>query len=132
MKYSNFIEDEIVYQTDENGNVKTITVDGVEVPIKKGVRSGYTEVQEFKAVITNKLAEIIIQEFGIDDSTNYAQITAKKGYLKLKKGGRVWKKSEVAYTDDETIDENSADYICKGVADEGIDFDLFLLQKIIK
>ena len=49
-------------------------------------------------------------------------------------GSLVWKRSDVKYKDEENtiVDENSADYIVKGVADEGLTVDLFLLQKNVK
>ena len=49
-------------------------------------------------------------------------------------GSLVWKRSEVKYKDnDKTIvDSLSADYTVKGIADEGLTADLFLLQKNVK
>ncbi len=44
----------------------------------------------------------------------------------------MWKRSEVKRTDDGLVDSETADYIVKGVADEGLTTDLFLLRKNIK
>ena len=73
-----------------------------------------------------------VKEFGIDDSTSYCQLVTDKGYLPLKAGDVVWKRSEVGHTDDGLVDSETADYIVKGVADEGLTTDLFLLRKNIK
>lgn len=125
-----------VYETDSDGNVIYYEDgDGNRIPIETGETTvGYTKPVEFYACINNKLNEVIWQDYGIDDSTNYAQIIVSKGALPLKAGSAIWKKSEIAYKDnDNTIpDESSADYTVKGVADEGLNFDLFLLKRNVK
>ena len=93
---------------------------------------GYSEPKIFKANISNKLSEVLIREFGVDDSSSYCQIVTDKGYLPLDVGDLVWKKSNVETDKDGLVDKNSADYIVKGVADEGLTVDLFLLQKIVR
>ena len=52
----------------------------------------------------------------------------------LKAGSVIWKKSEVGYKDDvkTIVDETTADYTVKGIADEGMSEDLFLLQRNVK
>ena len=74
------------------------------------------------------------QDYGVDNSTNFAQIVASKVELPLKAGSVIWKKSEVGYKDDEKtiVDETTADYTVKGIADEGMSEDLFLLQRNVK
>ena len=84
------------------------------------------------ANISNKLSEVLVKEFGIDDSTSYCQITTDKGYLPIKSGDYIWKKSDVGHTKEGRVDILTADYIVKGVADEGLTVDLFLLQKTTK
>lgn len=135
MKYANKIERVPIYEIDEEGNIKYQIVDGVSVPTETGnYMSGYGDVVDFRAVITNKLNEVIIREYGIDDSTNYAQIVSSKGFLPFKVGTLIWKSSEVAYMTEypTMLDETSADYVVMGVADEGLDFDLFLLKRNVK
>lgn len=120
--------------TDEEGNIIYITDDDGNKIETGETTIGYTKPVEFKANITNKLNEVVWQDYGIDDSTNYAQILVSKGTLPLKAGSVIWKKSEIAYKDnDNTIpDESSADYTVKGVADEGLNEDLFLLKRNVK
>lgn len=133
MKYSLQIGEVPIYETDDDGNILYYTDDdGNEIPLETGeTRIMYSEPEEFFANINNKLDEVTWTEYGIDNSTNYSQIVAEKGVLPLKAGSVIWKKSEVQYKDEEEtiIDETSADYIVKGVADEGLSVDLFLLQK---
>lgn len=124
-----------VYETDEDGNIIYIEVEGQRVPVETGeYTTGYSSPVDFEANINNKLAEVLIKDFGIDDSTNYAQIVVEKDALPIKNGSVIWKKSEVKYKDEgkTIVDEKSADYLVKGVADEGQSEDLFLLQRIVK
>ena len=94
----------------------------------------YGEPIEFSANISNKLDEVRWAEYGIDNSANYAQIVADKGKIPLKVGSIIWKKSIVGYLDlaETIVDEITSDYTVKGVADEGLSVDLFLLQKRVK
>lgn len=124
-----------IYERDENGDIVYIEVDGEKIPVETGeYTTGYTAPVDFEANISNKLAEVLMKDFGIDDSTNYAQIVAEKDALPIKSGSVIWKKSEVKYKDEgkKIVDEKSADYIVKGVADEGLTEDLFLLQRVLK
>lgn len=124
-----------IYERDENGDIVYIEVDGEKIPVETGeYETGYSSPVDFMANINNKLAEVFIKDFGIDDSTNYAQIVAEKDALPIKNGSVIWKKSEVKYKDESKtiVDEKSADYLVKGVADEGQSEDLYLLKRIVK
>lgn len=114
----------IIYYEDENGN---------KIPSETGeYEIGYGEPVSFSANISNKLNEVVWAEYGIDNSTNYAQILADKDVLPLKAGSVIWKKSEVGRKERGSVDDSTADYVVKGVADEGQNFDLFLLQRNLK
>ena len=128
MYYAN--QDRVVpiyeYYEDEDGNM---------IPLDTGeTKLVYGEPIEFKANISNKLNEVKWAEYGIDESTNYAQIVASKGSMPLKVGTIIWKKSEIGYedVDSEIVDENTSDYVVKGVADEGLTEDWYLLKKRVK
>ena len=134
-----------IYKKDEDGNIQYegytdsdgnfipyLDVNGDKIPIILKEVVGYSEPKIFKANISNKLSEVLIREFGVDDSSSYCQIVTDKGYLPLDVGDLVWKKSNVETDKDGLVDKNSADYIVKGVADEGLTVDLFLLQKIVR
>jgi hypothetical protein len=118
--------------TDASGNfIPYLDSQGNPIPKTKEV-SGFSEPVTFYANISNKLSEVLVKQFGIDDSTSYVQICTDKGYLPIKAGSVIWKKSEVTLKDNGLPDEDSADYVVKGVADEGLTADLFLLQKVVK
>ena len=61
--------------TDEEGNIIYITDDDGNKIETGETTIGYTKPVEFKANITNKLNEVVWQDYGIDDSTNYAQLS---------------------------------------------------------
>lgn len=112
--------------TDSDGKV-------VEIPTGEKVKT-FGEPVEFRASINNKLSEVDVASYGIDNSANYSQIVVSKGYLPLNVGDVIWFKSEVKYkeiNDISVVDEKSADYIVKGIADEGLSVDLYLLQRNI-
>lgn len=132
MKYSRQREKVTIYDRDENGNIKYIEVDGEKIPVVLREAIGFSDPVPFSANISNKLSEVLVKEFGVDDSSSYCQIVTDKGYLPIKAGDIVWKKSDVGRDSDGLVDDKTADYVVKGVADEGLTVDLFLLQKTVK
>lgn len=133
MKYSQHGQKVTIYEKDDDGNIKYyVDGDGNKIPLIADEKVGFSEPKEFYANISNKLSEVLVKEFGVDDSSTYVQIVTDKGYLPLKAGDVVWKKSEVGYDYSGLVDSTTADYEVKGVADEGLTIDLFLLKKIVK
>lgn len=133
MKYSQHGQKVTIYEKDDDGNIKYyVDGDGNKIPLIADEKVGFSEPKEFYANISNKLSEVLVKEFGVDDSSTYVQIVTDKGYLPLKAGDVVWKKSEIFYDEDGLVDSTTADYEVKGVADEGLTVDLFLLQKVVK
>lgn len=130
MKYSLQGKRIEVYERDQDGNIKFYESDsGEKIPLIKKEVVGFSEPTIFYANISNKLSEVLAKQFGIDDSTNYAQIITDKGALPIKAGDLIWKKSDVKYDEDGIVDSTSADYTVMGVADEGLTVDLFLLKR---
>lgn len=126
-----------IYETNPDGSIKYIAVDGEMVPVETGdYETGYKQPVIFYASISNRLGETLAKEYGLDPSANNVQIVAEKGYLPLSVGSLIWKKSAVGYKYNDKakmiIDPNTADYVVAGIADEGLEADLFLLQKKIK
>ena len=132
MKYSLQGEKVTIYDRDENRDIKYIEVAGEKIPVVLRETTGFSEPVSFSANISNKLSEVLVKEFGIDDSSSYCQIVTNKGYLPIKAGDVIWKKSKIGRDADGLVDSKTADYVVKGVADEGLTADLFLLQKTVK
>lgn len=146
MKYALQIGEVPIYNRDENGEIiyesyedsegniiYILDENGDKIPQETGeYEVGYSEPVDFSANINNKLNEVVWESYGIDNSTNYAQIISNKDELPLKAGSVIWKKSEVGRKESGSVDDSTADYVVKGVADEGQNFDLFLLQRNLK
>lgn len=132
MKYSKQGEKVTIYKRGDDGSIIYDTVCGEMIPQIEREAIGFSDPVLFSANISNKLSEVLVKEFGIDDSSSYCQIVTDKGYLPIKAGDIVWKKSDVGRDSDGLVDDKTADYVVKGVADEGLTVDLFLLQKMVK
>ena len=88
----------------------------------------------FKASIKSKLNEMRAKEYGVDQSSIYSEIYCEKGKLPFEFGTKIWKNSEIAWIDKENQipDENSCDYTVKGILDEFLDYDFYLLERNIR
>ena len=130
MFYSQRIGWQEEYELDEDGNIKTMEIDGEIVPVKTGEKKlTYGDVVEFYANINGKLNDAIVRAFGVDNSDNHAQITADKDEFPFVVGTRIWLKSDVKYIDASKtiVDQDSADYEVRGVLREGLNEDMFYL-----
>lgn len=122
-----------IYDTDKDGNIKYIIVDGERVPVESGEYDIVGEkIVEFRANINSSLTEAFIRAYGLDDSTDKATIVCGKGELPLKEGMRIWRKSDVTYKEDGSVDADSADYVVVATNDESLNEDCFLLKKVAK
>lgn len=120
-----------IYETDEEGNIRYIIVDGEKVPVETGeYEPGFSMPVEFKANIAGKLDNVVIRASGADASDNHAQIVVDKGVLPFKIGTRIWLRSKVEYKDEAKtiVDGDSADYIVKGTMLEDLSQDMFYLE----
>ena len=132
MFYSLYKSAEPIYEKDEDGNIKYMEIDGVQVPIEVGTREAHYDTPvEFKANIHSELNEMHVKSYGVDQSSIYSEIIVEKGKLPLKIGTIIWRESEIIYEDEEqtTPKQSSADYTVKGVMTEALHEDYYLLQR---
>lgn len=132
MFYSLYKSEETVYETDEDGNIKYMEIDGVQVPIEVGTREAHYDTPvEFKANIHSELNEMHLKSYGVDQSSIYSEIIVEKGKLPLKIGTIIWRESEIIYEDEEqtTPKQSSADYTVVGIMTEALHTDAYLLQR---
>lgn len=120
------------YKRDEEGNVVTFTdSEGNEYFAETGeLVTHYATPVEFKANIVSTLASATFRPFGIDNSAKKATLCCEKDYLPIEIGCLIWKKSEIKRLPDGSPDGTSADYIVKDTALEGLESDLYLLEKL--
>lgn len=109
MFYSLYTEDVPIYAKDEEGNILTTDVDGVEVSVVDSYVSAYTEAVEFKANISFDSGETRLAEYGLNVGDYNAVISADKGVLPFDEQTLIWHNSEPEYKDGVIVPE-SADY----------------------
>lgn len=124
-----------IYETDDDGNVIYIEVDGVQVPVSTGEHeTGYSEPIEFRGAIFSQLENAIMRAWGSDNSNNYAVLVLAKGAkdvngneIKLPMGTKLWRTSQIKYKASK-VDVSSADYSVEGVMTEELNENSFYLQ----
>lgn len=132
MYYSLFTESTVEYQTDDDGNIEFIDVDGELVPITLGeIKSHYGEPTRFKSSINSKLNPLRMKAWGVDQSSIWSEILVRKDYLPLQVGSLVWRESKVEWEDEarKIPMASSADYTVMGIMTEDLHTDSFLLQR---
>lgn len=132
MYYSNFVGTQKEYQTDDEGNIVYVDIDGVQTPIETGIVSEiYDTPLAFRSSISSSLNEMHIKSWGVDQSSIYSELCVPKGYLPLKIGAIIWRTSEIEWDDEEhgIPKASSSDYTVCGLMDEGLTEDLFLLKR---
>ena len=114
------------YYTDEEGNQIPIDTGEVQIVFNKPV--------QFSNGISGKLSEALIETFGVNDSSMYAQMNYLANEYPFEVGTLIWKKSEIKYKDEEkTIpDPISADYTVAGILDEFPNVWSCLLKRVVK
>lgn len=113
MKYSLQIGEVPIYETDEDGNIKYITIDGEQVPVETGeYELGYSEPVEFFGNIALSGGDSEVVEYGIDTSAYDATLVCDKGAVPLTETSIIWFQSEIGYKDTAKtiVDGNTADY----------------------
>ena len=114
------------YYTDSEGN---------KIPLDTGeTEIAYDKPIEFENGISGKLSEALVEAFGVNDSSMYAQMDYMAKQYPFEVGTLIWKKSEIKYKDEEkTIPEpTSADYTVAGILDEFPNVWSCLLKRVVK
>lgn len=135
MYYALFDHSEEMYKKDKDGNpiVEYVDEDGNVYYRGNGTtRSVYKTPIEFYAPISSNLNEMHAREYGIDQTSIYSELTVGKGELPLDLyGALIWRTSPIEWEDEaQTVPKaDSADYTVKGILDEFLNFDFYLLQR---
>ena len=132
MYYALQIGEAPVYETDEDGNIVYIEVDGEQVPVETGeTKIGYGEPVEFFGNIAMSGSESKVVEYGLDLSQYSAVLVVEKGTLPIDETSRIWHTTEPKINPDGTADESSADYTVVK-ASPSLNVDKYVLQKVVK
>lgn len=102
-----------IYETDEDGDIRYIEIDGQQIPVETGqTELGYSKPIKMLANIAFETNETTAQEFGVDVSDYDAIVVFSKSEYPITETSRIWFESVPRYKDtSETIvDGDSADY----------------------
>jgi hypothetical protein len=122
-----------VYERDSDGNIRTITVDGEQVPVPTGEKEiGYTTPAEFYSSIAMSGGDAEAQEYGLSIADYNATCICPKNAYPIAEGTLIWHTSEIVFKDAEkTIPEpTSADYTVIKVSDS-INFTKYVLKALV-
>lgn len=132
MYYALQIGEVPVYETDADGNIIYITVDGEKIPVETGeTKIGYGNPVEFFGNIAMSGGESEAVEFGLNLGDYSAVLVVDKGLLPIDETSRIWHTTEPTMNADGTVDEFTADYYVVKVS-PSLNVDKFVLQKVIK
>ena len=111
MKYALYQEGNIIYETDENGDIVYIEVDGEMVPVEASSKSNYANPVDFVANIsTSGSGDATEAEWGIDKSDYNALIVANKGEFPFDEQTLIFHHSEPKFDEYGALEAESADY----------------------
>lgn len=108
--YSQYEGEVPVYLEDKDGNIVYETIDGVEYPVKEGVKSKYSNAVEFEANISGNSGETKLADYGLKVGDYDAIIVANKGEFPFDEQTIIWHTSEPVYGANGDIKPESADY----------------------
>lgn len=132
MYYSLQVGEVPVYETDDEGNIIYITVDGEKIPVETGeTKIGYGNPVEFFGNIAMSGGESEAVEFGLNLGDYSAVLITDKGYIPLNETSRIWHTTEPKMNEDGTVDEFTADYYVVKVS-PSLNVDKYVLQKVVK
>lgn len=137
MYYSLLIGETDICELDENGEKIIVHIDEegtVYYKVTGDKEPLYSKPVPFKSGISGKLSKALVKEFGIDDTTMYAEMDTNANEFPIVAESLIWRKSDVLYKDkDKTIpDKTSCDYVVAGVLDEGLNVWNYLLRRNLK
>ena len=137
LHYALLIGEQPVYELDDEGNKIIAYIDdegNIYYQETGETELLYSEPVPFENGISGKLSEVLIESFGINDTSMYAEMDYMANEYPFKNGTLIWKKSEIGYKDAEKtrIDPTTADYMVAGILDEYPNQWSCLLRRILK
>lgn len=129
--YANWQEKETEYQTDDDGNILYVQVNGTNRPIEKEVPAHFSSPISFNASINMGGGNAVAKEFGIDESKYSATLITPKDLVNITNTSIIWFESEPTFKADGTVDETSCDYYVVKVS-KSLLYDRYVLAKRVK
>lgn len=121
-----------IYETDDNGNIVYINVDGESIPVETGEKEiAYSEPVGFFANIATSGGESEAVAYGISTADYEATITLPKDLFPLEETSLIWKNTEPKHNPDGTINPKSADYTIAKIS-PSLNTVKYVLKEIVK
>lgn len=121
-----------IYETDDDGGIVYINVDGEPIPVETGDKEVvYSEPVEFFANIATSGGESEAVAYGVSTSDYEATITLPKDLLPLTETSLIWQNTEPQYNADGTVNPKSADYTIVKIS-PSLNNVKYVLKEIVK
>lgn len=111
-----------IYERDENGDIIYLIIGGEAVPKESGSNTnGIEEPVEIFNSIGSQLTQDELEAFGAQGRT-LASMTYRCGEYPFEIGTLIWLNSEIRRTENNEVDEGSADFVVAGINTTGQHF----------
>lgn len=122
-----------IYETDDDGNIIYYEdEEGNRIPLETGdTKIIYSKPVEFYGNIATSGGEVEVQEFGLNLADYEAILVLDKNTLPLTETSLIWQNTKPKFNQDETLDENSADYKIVKINSSN-NYDKYVLSRVVK
>ena len=122
-----------IYETDDDGNIIYYEdEEGNKIPLETGdTKITYSKPVEFYGNIAMSGGEVEVQEFGLNLADYEAILVLGKNTLPLTETSLIWQNMKPKFNQDETLDENSADYKIVKINSSN-NYDKHVLSRVVK
>lgn len=122
-----------IYETDDDGNtIYYEDEEGNKIPLETGdTKIIYSNPVEFYGNIAMSGGEVEVQEFGLNLADYEAILVLDKNTLPLTETSLIWQNTKPKFNQDETLDENSADYKIVKINSSN-NYDKYVLSRVVK
>ena len=122
-----------IYETDDDGNIIYYEdEEGNRIPLETGdTKIIYSKPIEFYGNIAMCGGEVEVQEFGLNLADYEAILVLGKNTLPLTETSLIWQNTKPKFNQDETLDENSADYKIVKINSSN-NYDKYVLSRVVK
>jgi hypothetical protein len=122
-----------IYETDDDGNIIYYEdEEGNRIPLETGdTKIIYSKPVEFYGNIAMSGGEVEVQEFGLNLADYEAILVLGKNTLPLTETSLIWQNTKPKFNQDETLDENSADYKIVKINSSN-NYDKYVLSRVVK
>lgn len=122
-----------IYETDDDGNIIYYEdEEGNKIPLETGdTKIIYSKPVEFYGNIAMSGGEVEVQEFGLNLADYEAILVLDKNTLPLTETSLIWQNTKPKFNQDETLDENSADYKIVKINSSN-NYDKYVLSRVVK